>query len=131
MKKIATILAAAFVLGNVAFANSDDIPPSYKPSIRQIIVKQAHAYHIDPMPLYKVAQCESNLVPTAWNKSDPNGGSKGILQFNFSTFSHYADILNIKNKDIWSISQQIQVAAYMQSIGQLGQWSCAHKLHLV
>lgn len=131
MKIIATTICAALVLGNILFVNSDDLPPSHTLSIHEIIVKAAIVYHIDPVPLYKVAKCESGLDPLAWNKNDPNGGSKGILQFQKTTFLSGAKTLGIKNPDIWNTQQQAQIGAYMVKNGQLSAWSCARKLHLL
>ena len=75
--------------------------------------------------------CESSNNPNAWNKSDPNGGSKGLFQFQTSTFNNYAKKIGIQNPDIWDKEQQVSVGAYMIANGQIGQWSCAKKLHLI
>jgi len=71
--------------------------------------------------------CESGGNPNAWNKKDPNGGSKGILQFQEPTFYQYAKEVGIENPDIWSAEQQIETANYMLSKGLLHQWTCGEK----
>lgn len=126
MKIIIPALIVSCILGNIAFANSDDIPPSYKPSIHQLIVKQAQIYNIDPVPLYKVAICESNLNEKALGDK---GLAKGILQFHQATFDTYAKQLNISNPDIWNSEQQAQVASYMFSTFHQSAWTCFSKIH--
>jgi len=72
-------------------------------------------------------ECESEGNPDAWNKKDPNGGSKGILQFQEPTFYHYAKEVGIKNPDIWNPEQQIEVATYLFSENKQYLWTCAQK----
>ena len=74
--------------------------------------------------LFNLIQCESGFNPNAWNKDDPNDGSKGLLQFQQATFDYYAELLEIKNPDILDINQQLQVASYLFSIDKQNLWTC-------
>lgn len=126
--KIASItLCAALILGNIAFANSDDLPPSRTLSIHEIIVKQAQVYNIDPLPLYKVAKCESSLDIKALGD---HGEAKGLLQFHQGTFDMYAKLVGILKPDIWNVEQQAQVASYMFFHNQQDQWTCFSKINV-
>ena len=99
-----------------------------QPTTDEIVVAFANEYQVSESKLLNTMRCESSGYKYAWNKSDPHGGSKGIFQFQTSTFYRYAKILNIESPDIWNRDQQAEIAAYMFSIGQQGQWSCAVKL---
>lgn len=70
-------------------------------------------------------RCESMGNPNAWNKNDPNDGSKSILQFQDSTFDFYSIKAGIEKPDIWNIQHQIITANYMISNGLLNQWTCS------
>lgn len=83
----------------------------------------AEEYKTDPVALLKVGKCESGYKENQWNKVDPNGGSKGFMQFQTRTFYSYAAKLGIPNPDIWDKVHQAQVAAYMFSIGEGKQWT--------
>lgn len=69
-------------------------------------------------------ECESSLNPEAFNKNDPNGGSKGVAQFQDSTFAYYAKQMGKVNADVWNYKDSIDVAAYMFSKGLQNHWSC-------
>lgn len=75
-------------------------------------------------------ECESGGDPYAWNKKDPNGGSKGILQFQEPTFYQYAKEVGIRNPDIWNPEQQIEVATYLLSENKQYLWTCARKCNI-
>lgn len=66
-------------------------------------------------------RCESGFNPNAHNKSDPNGGSYGISQFQWNTFYKNA---KFENPDITDSRQQLETMAQMWARGQQGQWSC-------
>jgi hypothetical protein len=74
--------------------------------------------------MYKTIKCESSFNPKAWNKNDPNGGSKGICQFQPGTFAYYSKLAGIENGDIWNVDHQLQTMAYMFSKGLQNHWSC-------
>lgn len=95
--------------------------------VKDIISSYALLYNDTDVILQKIAKCESSLNPKAWNKSDPHGGSKGLFQFQNSTFYNYAKILEIENPDIWNVEQQAEIASYMVSIGEAHQWTCFRK----
>jgi len=98
-------------------------------SIQENILKYAEIYNVSHKQLLTVAKCESQLNPKAHNKNDPNGGSRGIFQFQTSTFNRYSSILKIEEPDIWNSEQQIKVAAYMFSKGQQKQWTCYRNIY--
>ena len=76
-----------------------------------------------------VASCESRFNKDAWNKSDPNDGSKGIFQFQDKTFYGFSKKYNIESPDIWNPFQQINLAIYMMKDGLSYHWSCYNKLY--
>ena len=92
-------------------------------SVTALVEHFAEEYKTDPAVMLKIGQCESGFDENAWNKSDPNGGSHGYMQFQTSTFYSYAKKLNIENPDIKDKVQQAQVSAYMFSIGEGKQWT--------
>lgn len=63
--------------------------------------------------------CESGYNPLAYNEKT---GCWGLFQFKPGTFFANAQRLEITNPDLYDWSQQIEVAQYMYSIGQKGQW---------
>ncbi len=89
----------------------------------------AEKYGSSSSQLGKVMFCESRNNPKAWNKNDPNGGSKGLMQFQTSTFYKNAARIGIEKPDIWNQQQQIEVAAYMFAQKQQHQWSCFNILY--
>ncbi|MEI6728097.1 MAG: transglycosylase SLT domain-containing protein [bacterium] len=75
----------------------------------------------DPNKLIRVMYCESGGRSGAYNKSGPY---IGLFQFLSSTFNANARRVGIANPNVWDSYQQINVAAYMFSIGQAGRWTC-------
>lgn len=98
---------------------------------QELVEYFAHQYGNSSTELTKVMMCESSGNEKAWNKLDPGVGSKGVMQFQEGTFYGYAAKINIKNPDIWSKRQQIEVASYMFSQGLSYHWSCAKILGIV
>lgn len=88
----------------------------------------AYRYGIDANEFRKVAECESHLNEKAWNKLDPNTGSKGVFQFQDATFAHYSKEVGIVNPDVFNPWHNIETAAYMFSKGEQKQWTCYRKL---
>ena len=70
---------------------------------------------------------ESGGNKWAWNKKDPFGGAKGILQFLQPTFDYFAPKAGITNPNIWNEEHQRKTADYMLSQGLLNQWTCGRK----
>lgn len=81
-------------------------------------------YDISYAQFYDTLKCESKLNPQMWNKADPNGGSKGIAQFQPATFARYSKLAGVTDANVWDASDSIEVAAYMFSKGQQHQWTC-------
>lgn len=81
MKTIIFVFSIALVLGNIGLVSSDDLPPSYTPSIHQIEVKQAKVYGT-PIPLMRaIIACESSNNPKA-TKITKWEQSYGLVQIN-------------------------------------------------
>lgn len=78
--------------------------------------------------MYQTLKCESKLNAKAWNKTDPQGGAKGIAQFLQPTFDRYSKLAGLKDADVWDKADSIQVMAYMFSKKEQKQWTCARKL---
>jgi resuscitation-promoting factor RpfB len=66
--------------------------------------------------MVSIARCESGLRPNAYN---PSGPYYGLFQFLMSTFRANG------GTNIWSASDQANIAAKMLAHGQAHQWSCA------
>lgn len=90
-------------------------------SIEDQIREACNKYGCNTSQLVRVMMCESKGNPKAINKIS---GASGLFQFMPRTFAANAARVGIKNQDIWNPSQQIEVAAFMFSIGQAVQWTC-------
>ena len=75
-------------------------------------------------------RCESNFNWKAWNKGDPNDGSKSVAQFQDKTFYGFAKEYNLWNPDIWNPFQQINLMVYMVRDGLGSHWTCYRSLYL-
>ena len=145
MKRIIIILLIGFLsvlsvpkteadfIPNIPLLPSPVIAPvkTVKASLSDLIAYNADKYQVDSESISKTIHCESRNNPKAINRNDPNGGSKGIAQFQTKTFYNYAKKINIKNPDIWNTEQQVEVMAYMFSINQQKQWSCARIVGII
>lgn len=120
MKTIATTLAVALILGmNIGLVSSDDLPPSYTPSVHQVIVKQAKIYSA-PVPLMRaIIACESSNDTKAV-KITKREQSYGLVQINRLAHPEIS-IAQAEDPDfaVGYLAQQI-------STGHVSQWSCAH-----
>jgi len=105
-------------------AKSDSIPNRMK----LLIKKYSNLYGVSKDEMYRVMFCESRGDPFAWNKNDPNNGSKGLFQYQDRTFYYYAGKIGIENPDIWDIEQQIKLTAWLFSQNKQSLWSCWKKL---
>ena len=92
--------------------------------IGDYIIRVAVAEGVSAQMAWDIAKCESQFNPLAWNKSDPNGGSRGPLQFQEKTFYGFAKKYNIDNPDIWNPYQQVNLFVYMVRDGLKSHWSC-------
>lgn len=100
--------------------------PIYAPSTASdIILSYAVHYAISGKEFLGTAECESGFNEKAYNPNDPDTGSRGVFQFQRSTFKKYARLAGIEGDlNIWDPMQQIQTAAYMFSIHEEKQWTC-------
>jgi uncharacterized protein YgiM (DUF1202 family) len=85
-------------------------------TIRKFITDAAKRYGQNPEALLRVAECESNLVATAVNRS----GSYGLFQFVPSTWEStpFAD------NDVFEAWANANAAAWMWSVGRRNEWVC-------
>lgn len=122
-----------FAVPNTAVATSTQIAQPaliYSTSTAEAIIRSyAAVYGVSGDELYNVAKCESSLNSRAFNAQDPNGGSKGVFQFQNSTFAKFAPEAGIVNPNVWNPLDSIQTAAYMFSIGEQHRWSCYTKIY--
>jgi hypothetical protein len=91
-------------------------PPAPPGSIIAIIEAAAARWGVSGSWMVGIARCESGLSPTAYN---PSGPYIGLFQFLQSTFSHNG------GTNIYSATDQANIAAKMLAHGQAYQWSCA------
>ncbi len=87
-------------------------------------------YGLDYDVLDKTIQCESQWNTNAYVPWDVTGEAIGLAQFHDDTFNRYANDLGLSNPDINNPYSQLEVMAYMMSIGQEKRWSCYTKLFL-
>jgi hypothetical protein len=92
-------------------------PPSASPnSVIGIIEAAAARWGVSGSWMVNIARCESGLRPNAYN---PRGPYIGLFQFLSSTFRANG------GTNIWSATDQANIAAKMLAHGQAHQWSCA------
>lgn len=127
--KIVVLLVLVFLIPKILIADDSAwypiIPP--EPPVKAIVEHLVSLQGLskkDSTNLLRVMKCESGGNPKAYNGKDPNGGSRGLFQFQTATFERYSKEVGIKNPDIWDIQQQIQIASHMFKQKQQGQWSC-------
>jgi uncharacterized protein YgiM (DUF1202 family) len=85
-------------------------------TIRKFITDAAKRYGQNPEAMLRVAECESNLIPTAVNRS----GSYGLFQFVPTTWEStpFAD------DDVFEAWANANAAAWMWSVGRRHEWVC-------
>lgn len=98
-------------------------------TIDEKIEYYAQSYGVNPQVMHTVIKCESSYIETAYNKTDPLGGAKGIGQFLQPTFNHYSKLAGAES-DIWNTDAQLKTMAYMFSIGEAKQWTCYRKINV-
>lgn len=86
--------------------------------IAETVYAAASYYGVRYYTMMSLAACESNYVTSEYSWA----GAIGIFQFLESTFYSYG------SGDVWSVSDQSRVAAYMISIGEIGQWDCSWRI---
>ena len=94
--------------------------------VQATIVYWANHYGVDPNWMLGVAKCESGFSPAAINHGYYAGGGNpsGIFQFLPETFYGNAAKIGLVAANLWDYHHQAQVAAWMFSVGQSGQWEC-------
>jgi hypothetical protein len=100
--------------------------PSYARVSRAAIQRAAREFRVNFDLMLAIAQCESGLHPDATN---PYTGAAGLYQFMWPTFTYYSARLWWAPKT-WLSPYNPRVAArtaaYMISIGLVGQWTCSY-----
>ena len=107
-----------------ATSSPKEVASSTPQTTKELIYEYSKRYGADVTLINYIAKCESNFNPKAHNRRDPNGGSKGIFQFQERTFYHAAKAVGIEDPDIWNVEQQVEAAAYLISKGYAYLWTC-------
>jgi soluble lytic murein transglycosylase-like protein len=92
------------------------VAPAAPNTIVGIIEAAAARWGVSGSWMVSIARCESGLRPNAYN---PSGPYIGLFQFLQSTFTANG------GTNIWSATDQSNIAAKMLAHGQAHQWSCA------
>ena len=92
------------------------VAPAAPNTIVGIIEAAAARWGVSGSWMVGIARCESGLRPNAVN---PSGPYIGLFQFLQSTFTANG------GTNIWSATDQANIAAKMLAHGQAHQWSCA------
>lgn len=98
-----------------AFGAAPEVSVPTVAAIKQIILSASQRYGVPYGRLLSVAECESSLNPLAVNRSS---GATGLFQFMPATFYGHG------GTDLWSPTQQADIAAKMFSIGESSEWVC-------
>jgi hypothetical protein len=85
--------------------------------IRRFIKRAARKYGQKKKVMLRVAQCESNLNPCAYNRSGPY---YGLFQFLKSTWK----TTPYGKRDIYSPKAQALATAWMWKQGRKNEWAC-------
>lgn len=96
-------------------------------TIPQLIALYSTLYGVSGETMTKVLDCESSFNPGAYNATDGHGGSRGIAQFQTTTFDTFAVKAGLIDPNVWSAEDSIHVMAYMFSIDKATAWSCYNK----
>ena len=86
-------------------------------AIVDIITAAALEYGQSPAEMLRVARCESNLDPSAYN---PRSGASGLFQFLPGTW-RTTPFAGYSIFDPWASAN---AAAWMWSVGRRGEWVC-------
>lgn len=87
-----------------------------KSEIRSLIVEVSQSFNVSPALSLRVAQCESNLNPTAIRFNRDGSVDRGLFQWN--------DVYHPEITDIMAFNPQIATANFCQAVkeGHLGWW---------
>ena len=132
MKSLFTI-AVALILAtgsNIVLADSSAPPQIYVLSVHQIIGNAAMYEDTDPLPLMKVAKCESNFLPSAVGD---HGKAKNIFQYHEQTFDDFSQKLMKRNLNYNSATDQALLTAFIfKNYPQLkDNWTCSRKTGVI
>ena len=111
----AALLAAA--VPTVAFAGNRCRAHDSKREIRRYIRRAARKYGQSRKAMIRVARCESNLDPCAYNGSGPY---YGLYQYLKSTWKETP----YHNHDIYDPKAQALATGWMWKQGRKNEWSC-------
>jgi resuscitation-promoting factor RpfB len=119
-----TLLSSALVVSPVAelrLLGTRPAAPAPEPADIEAIIRAAAArWGADPAQLLRVAWCESRYNPSAYNAS----GASGLFQFMPRTWAANSVRAGYGGASVFDPVASANVAAYMFSIGQAGQWVC-------
>ena len=119
-----TLVSSALVVTPVAevrrVGTRPAAPAPAPADIESIIRAAAARWGADPTQLLRVAWCESRYNPSAYNAS----GASGLFQFMPRTWAANSVRAGYSGASAFDPVASANVAAYMFSIGQAGQWVC-------
>ena len=115
-----------FFIGSSATANAVDKVPDEFLSNTQLIEKYGGT---QVEILKKVMECESGGNQNAWNKKDPNGGSRGIFQYQLQTWERYTKLYE-EEMEINSSINQVKLTAFIfnKYPSERKAWACYFKV---
>jgi len=123
---ICGLIVAVITLSTLVYAEKRPEPEENVVEVIEILSpsgyvdKYAKQYGVDANILEKVMLCESNGNINV--KRGDGGLARGVMQFHEGTFNRYSREVG-EGLSYDSYKDQIQVAAYMFSIGQARQWT--------
>ncbi len=107
---------------NIGMANSDDVPLSYKPSLRQIIVKSAQVYGVKAPLIGAIIACESSNNPLA-HKLSKVEDSWGLSQINLKAHK------DVTKEEAIDPDFAVDYLAKNIKAGHASMWTCNAKVH--
>lgn len=97
---------------------------SLQQEIINYIISMAQEYNVRSDVMLRVAKCESNYNPNAYNPKDPNGGSWGLFQFQKPTFKMFAVESKMNWLEIENWKHQTELASWSFANGKEQHWAC-------
>jgi len=87
---------------------------------------------VNPDKMKALMMCESRGNIKAWNKNDPGIGSRGIFQYQTSTFYNTAKLYGLEDVNIWDYNQQIKITAFLLAQNKWNLWyNCSKKIGMI
>jgi soluble lytic murein transglycosylase-like protein len=134
---LTSVLIVGTLFGNEAEVIAEPAPEvvaekveEEKPkSVDELIALYAKEYGVSEAQLRGTIKCESGFNPNAHNKSDPQGGAKGIAQYLQPTFNGFVRESGFTDMDVWDAEDSIKLTAWAFSRGYQHHWTCWRNLY--